>query len=42
MILTIFKLDSKLVSKIKAYQSKDDLQNEKEWEYLIFLIAKKK
>ena len=42
IILSIFELDAKLVSTIKAYQSKDDLQNEKEWEYLIFLIAKKK
>ena len=29
MILSIFELDTKLVSKIKAYQSKDGLQNEK-------------
>ena len=29
MILSIFELDDKLVSKIKAYQSKDGLQNEK-------------
>ncbi|AOR26220.1 conserved hypothetical protein (DUF4379) [Formosa sp. Hel3_A1_48] len=29
MILSIFELDYKLVSKIKAYQSKDGLQNEK-------------
>ena len=29
MILSIFELDAKLVSKIKAYQSKDGLQNEK-------------
>jgi len=29
MILSIFELDAKLVSKIKAYQSKDVLQNEK-------------
>ena len=29
MILSIFELDAKLVSKIKAYQSKDDLLNEK-------------
>ena len=29
MILSIFELDAKLVSNIKAYQSKDGLQNEK-------------
>jgi len=29
MILSIFELDAKLVSKIKVYQSKDGLQNEK-------------
>ena len=29
MILSIFELDAKLVSKIKAYQSKEGLQNEK-------------
>ncbi|MDA9057541.1 zinc-ribbon domain-containing protein, partial [Flavobacteriaceae bacterium] len=29
MILSIFELDNKLVSNIKEYQSKDDLQNEK-------------
>ena len=29
MILSIFVLDDKLVSEIKAYQSKDGLQNEK-------------
>ena len=29
MILSKFELDTKLVSKIKAYQSKDGLQNEK-------------
>jgi hypothetical protein len=29
MILSIFDIDAKLVSKIKAYQSKDGLQNEK-------------
>ena len=29
MILSIFELDAKLLSKIKAYQSKDGLQNEK-------------
>jgi hypothetical protein len=32
MILSIFELDAKLVSKIKVYQSKDDLQNEKGFE----------
>jgi len=29
MILSMFELDAKLVSKIKAYQSKEGLQNEK-------------
>ena len=29
MILSIFELDDKLVSKIKGYQSKEVLQNEK-------------
>ena len=29
MIMSIFELDAKLVSKIKEYQSKEDLQNEK-------------
>ena len=29
MILSIFELDTKMGSKIKAYQSKDGLQNEK-------------
>ena len=29
MIMSIFELDDKLVSKIKAYQSKEGLQNEK-------------
>ena len=29
MIMSIFELDAKLVSKIKAYQSKDGLQNER-------------
>jgi hypothetical protein len=29
MIMSIFELDAKLVSKIKEYQSKDGLQNEK-------------
>ncbi|MGI9593258.1 MAG: hypothetical protein ACR2MH_01530, partial [Patiriisocius sp.] len=29
MILSTFKLDAKLVSKIKSYQSKEGLQNEK-------------
>ena len=29
MIISIFDLDAKLVSKIKAYQSKEGLQNEK-------------
>ena len=27
--MSIFELDAKLVSKIKEYQSKEDLQNEK-------------
>ena len=42
MILTILKLDSKLVSKIKAYQSKDDLQNEKGLEKYIDKILTEK
>ena len=29
MIMSMFELDTKLVSKIKEYQSKDGLQNEK-------------
>ena len=29
MILSIFELETKLVSKIKEYQSKEGLQNEK-------------
>ena len=29
MIMSIFELDAKLVSKIKEYQSKEGLQNEK-------------
>jgi len=29
IILSMFDLDAKLVSRIKEYQSKDDLQNEK-------------
>jgi len=29
MIMSIFELDAKLVSKIKKYQSKEGLQNEK-------------
>ena len=42
MILYIFELDTKLVSKIKAYQSKDDLQNEKGLEIYIDKILTEK
>ena len=42
MILSIFELDAKLVSKIKAYQSKDDLQNEKGLEKYIDKILTEK
>ena len=42
MILSIFELDAKLVSKIKAYQSKDGLQNEKGLEkYIDKMLTKK-
>ena len=42
MILSIFELDAKLVSKIKVYQSKDDLQNEKGLEIYIDKILTEK
>ena len=42
MILCIFELDAKLVSKIKVYQSKDDLQNEKRSEKYIDKILTEK
>ena len=42
MILSIFELDDKLVSKIKAYQSKDGLQNEKGLEKYIDIILTEK
>ena len=42
MILSIFELDVKLVSKIKAYQSKDGLQNEKGLEKYIDKILTEK
>ena len=42
MILSIFTLDAKLVSKIKAYQSKDGLQNEKGLEKYIDKILTEK
>jgi len=42
MILSIFELDAKLVSKIKAYQSKDGLQNEKGLERYIDKILTEK
>ena len=42
MILSIFELDDKLVSKIKAYQSKDGLQNEKGLEKYIDKILTEK
>jgi hypothetical protein len=41
-ILSIFELDAKLVSKIKAYQSKDSLQNEKGLEKYIDKILTEK
>ena len=41
-ILSIFELDAKLVSKIKAYQSKDGLQNEKGLEKYIDKILTEK
>ena len=42
MILTIFEIDAKLVSNIKAYQSKDGLQNEKGLEKYIDKILTEK
>lgn len=42
MILSIFELDAKLVSNIKAYQSKDVLQNEKGLDKYIDKILTKK
>ena len=42
MIMSIFELDDKLVSKIKAYQSKDDLQNEQGLEKYIDKILTEK
>jgi len=42
MILSIFELDNELVSKIKAYQSKDGLQNEKGLEAYIDKILTEK
>jgi hypothetical protein len=42
MILSIFELDAKLVSKIKTYQSKDGLQNEKGLEIYIDKILTEK
>ena len=42
MILSIFELDAKLVSKIKEYQSKDGLQNEKGLEKYIDKILTEK
>ena len=42
MILSIFELETKLVSKIKAYQSKDLLQNEKGLEKYIDKILTEK
>ena len=42
MILSIFELETKLVSKIKAYQSKDGLQNEKGLEKYIDKILTEK
>ena len=42
MILSIFELNAKLVSKIKAYQSKDGLQNEKGLDKYIDKILTKK
>ena len=41
-IINIFNLDNKLVSKIKDYQSKDHLQNEKELEKYIEKILEEK
>ena len=42
IILSIFVLDTKLVSKIKAYQSKDGLQNKKGLEKYIDKILTEK
>ena len=42
MSLSIFTLDEKLVSKIKAYQSKDVLQNEEGLEKYIDKILTEK
>jgi hypothetical protein len=42
MILSVFDLDDELVSKIKAYQSKDGLQNKKELEKYIDKILTEK
>ena len=42
MIMSIFELDAKLVSKIKEYQSKEDLQNEKGLEKYIDKILTEK
>ena len=42
MIMSIFELDAKLVSKIKEYQSKDGLQNEKGLEKYIDKILTEK
>ena len=42
MILSTFELDDKLVSKIKVYQSKDVLQNEKGLEKYIDKILTEK
>ena len=42
MILSIFELDAKLLSKIKAYQSNDGLQNKKRLEKYIDKILNEK
>ena len=42
MILSIFELDTKLVSKIKEYRYKEGLQNEKELEKYIDKILTEK
>ena len=42
IILSIFELDDKLVSKIKEYQFKDSLQNEKGLEKYIDKILTEK
>ena len=41
-ILSMFDLDTRLVSRIKEYQSKDDLQNEKGLEKYIDQILSEK